>query len=121
MLMIDQHNMVTRSNLPPLSPYQASVLHLSTFSRAELQSLLLSHTSYTFPRSGLTREEYDVQGMERKVKERFDLSNPRLDDEVIRKVQYLEDRSGKEEDLLTNKIPQTELDNNVQHQLGEAL
>ena len=110
MFMTDSHNKITRSAMPPINPYQACVSHLAAFSKSELQSLLLSHTSYTFPRSGLTKEEYDVEGMERKLVERFVLSKPRLDG-VVRKVQYLEDRTGREEELLTNKIPQTELDN----------
>ena len=44
---------------------------MSTHITSDLQSLLLSHPSYTFPRSGLTQEEYDMAGMERKVVERF--------------------------------------------------
>ena len=118
MFLVESHNLVARSTMPPINPYQASVYHLATFSKSDLQSLLLSHTSYTFPRSGLTKEEYDVLGMERKVEERFALSNPRLDG-AIRKVQYLEDRSGREEDALTTKIAQRELESQVQDQLGE--
>ena len=57
-----------------------------------------------------------MEGMERKLVEKFVLSKPRLEG-VVRKVQYLEDRSSREEDLLTKKITQTQLDNNVQHQL----
>ena len=45
--------------------------------------------------------------------ERFVLSNPRLEGKV-RKVQYLEDKTGREEDQLGSKIPQSELDNNLQ-------
>ena len=116
MFMVDSHNMLAMSTMPTLNPYQASVYHLAAFSKSDLQSLLLSHTSYTFPRSGFTKEEYDVEGMERKLVEKFVLSKPRLEGEV-RKVQYLEDRSSREEDLLTKKITQTQLDNNVQHQL----
>ena len=86
--------------------------------RSSLQSLLLSHTSDTFPRSGFTKEEYDIAGMERKVVERFVLSNPRLEGEV-RKVQYLEDRTAREEDQLDTKIEQAELDNNLQARLGK--
>ena len=51
--------------------------------------------------------------------ERFVLSNPRLEGEV-RKVQYLEDRTGREEDQLGTKIAQSELDNNLQTQLGKV-
>ena len=108
------------SILPPINPYQASVYHLSAFGKSDLQSLLLSHTSYTFPRSGFTKEEYDIAGMERKVVERFVLSNPRLEGEV-KKVQYLEDRTGREEDQLDTKIAQSELDNNLQGQLGKDI
>ena len=54
-----------------------------------------------------------MQGMERKVNERFVLRNPRLGED-IRKVQYLEDRSGCEEVNLRSKIAQKELENNVQ-------
>ena len=119
MFLVDSHNKVARSNLPPINPYQASPYHLSVFKKSDLQSLLLSHTSYTFPRSGYTKEEYDIAGMERKVVERLVLSNPRLEGEV-RKVQYLEDRTGREEDQLDSKIDQTELDNNLQTQLGKV-
>ena len=103
--------------MAPISPYQASVYHLSAFSKSDLQSLLLSHTAYTFPKSGFTEEEYDVPGMERKVVERFVLSNLRLAS-TVRRVQYLEDRSSREEGSLTKKIDQTELDNNNQFRLG---
>jgi len=58
--------------------------------------------------------------MERKVVERFVLSNPRLEGEV-RKIQYLEDRTGREEDQLDTKIAQSELDNNLQAQLEMEL
>merc|ERR1719219_2975450 len=105
MFLLESHNMIARSSLPSINPYQASVYHLSVFRKSDLQSLLLSHTSYTFPRSGFTKEEYDILGMERKVVERFVLSNPRLET-VIRKVQYLEDRTGREEDKLGSKIDQ---------------
>ena len=118
MFLVESHNMVARSSLPPINPYQASLYHLSAFRKSDLQSLLLSHTSYTFPRSGFTKEEYDIAGMERKVVERFVLSNPRLEGEV-RKVQYLEDRTAREEDQLDTKIKQAELDNNLQARLGE--
>ena len=87
MFMIEANNKITSSSTSSINPYQASVYHLSAFSKSDLQSLLLSHTSYTFLRSGLTKEEYDVQGMERKVVERFVLSKPRLDG-AIRKVYY---------------------------------
>ena len=97
MFLVESHIMVTRSSLPPINPYQASLYHLSAFRKSDLQSLLLSHTSYTFPRSGFTKEEYDIAGMERKVVERFVLSNPRLEGEV-RKVQYLEARTGMNKD-----------------------
>ena len=85
MFLVESHNKVAaRSTLPPINPYQASLYHLSAFRKSDLQSLLLSHTSYTFPRSGITKEEYDIPGMERKVVERFVLSNPRLEVEVRR-------------------------------------
>ena len=116
-VMIETHNKITRSTMAPISPYQASVYHLSAFSKSDLQSLLLSHTAYTFPKSGFTEEEYDVPGMERKVVERFVLSNLRLAS-TVRRVQYLEDRSSREEGSLTKKIDQTELDNNNQFRLG---
>ena len=32
-----------------------------------LSALLLAHTSYSIPRKGVTKEEYDIEGMERKV------------------------------------------------------
>merc|ERR1719495_2630137 len=101
--MIEANNKITSSSMSSINPYQASVYHLSAFRMKDLQSLLLSHTSYTFPRSGFTKEEYDIQGMERKVVERFVLSNLRLSP-VVRKIQYLEDRSVTEEDFLTKKI-----------------
>ena len=114
MFLVESHNVVaSRSSLPPINPFQASLCHLSAFRKSDLQSLLLSHTSYTFPRSGLTQEEYDLAGMERKVVERLVVSNPRLEGEV-RRVQYLEDRTGREEDQLGTKIPQSGLDNNLQ-------
>ena len=118
MFLVESHNMVARSSLPPINPYQASLYHLSAFRKSDLQSLLLSHTSYTFPRSGFTKEEYDIAGMERKVVERFVLSNPRLEGEV-RKVQYLEDRTAREEDQLDTAVEQEELENNLQARLGE--
>ena len=112
--LVKSHNLVARSSSLPLnSPGQASLCHLSAFTKSDLQSLLLSHTSYTFPRSGLTKETYNIPGMERKVVERFVLSNPRLEGKV-RKVQYLEDKTGREEDQLGSKKPQSELDNNLQ-------
>eukprot|EP00923_Selenidium_pygospionis_P053798 GHVN01093709.1.p1 GENE.GHVN01093709.1~~GHVN01093709.1.p1 ORF type:complete len:2403 (+),score=325.49 GHVN01093709.1:991-7209(+) len=120
MCMIDAQNKLSKSSVT-INPYQASVYQLAAFKKADLQSLLLSHTSYTFPHSGFTKEEYDVVGMERKVVERFVHSNPRLNGDAIKKVQYLEHRSGREEHLLTNKIPQVELDINMQTQLEKEL
>ena len=71
--------------------------------RSSLQSLLLSHTSDTFPRSGFTKEEYDIAGKERKEVETLVLSN----------------LTAREEDQLDTAIEQEELENNLQARLGE--
>ena len=71
--------------------------------RSSLQSLLLSHTSDTFPRSGFTKEEYDIAGMERKEVETLVLSNLTV----------------REEDQLDTAVEQEELENNLQARLGE--
>ena len=134
MFLINIHNLTVQSDMQPINPYKASLGHLVSITKSDISTLLLAHTSYSIPRKGVTKEEYDIEGMERKLVYRLGIMNlyiyvlkfifryikgcPRLEGE-IRKVKYLEDRSGSNQRKLTSKIQQEQLPNTVQYQLGK--
>ena len=68
--LLETHNQLVRSDLPPISPVTASTVHLAALTRSQVQLLLLSHTSYSLQLSVVTREEYDVTGIERHILDR---------------------------------------------------
>ena len=67
MFLVETHNLTVKSDLPPINPYKATIGHLATLNKSDVSALLLAHTSYSIPRKGVTKEEYDIEGMERKV------------------------------------------------------
>ena len=71
MLLIDTHNSLVRSDLPPIHPYNAGPGHLATLTKSQVQTMLLAHTRYYLQKNGVTKEEYDIKSMDRRVKERY--------------------------------------------------
>jgi len=116
MFLINVHNMTVKSDMAPINPYKASLGNLVCVTKADISTLLLAHTGYSIPRRGVTKEDYDIEGMERKLVYRYIKGCPRLEGE-IRKVKYLEDRSGSDQRKLSSKIHQEHLPNAVQYQL----
>ena len=70
-LLVDTHNSLVRSDLPPIHPYNVGPGHLASVTKSQMQSLLLSHTRYSLSKNGVTREEYDISAMNRNIKERL--------------------------------------------------
>merc|ERR1719369_1073005 len=121
MLLIDTHNTLVRSDLPPIHPYSAGHGHLATLTRSQVQTMLLAHTHYYLNKNGVTKEEYDIKSMDRKIRERYVQGRPRLLDTELPRIQFLEDRSGSEQKLLSSRLEQQELSNNTQYQIETEL
>jgi len=117
MLLIDTHNTLVRSDLPPIHPYNAGAGHLATLTKSQVQTMLLAHTRYYLQKNGITKEEYDIKSMDRRIKERYVQGRPRLLDNELPRIQFLEDRSGSEQRLLSSRMKQEELSNNTQYQI----
>merc|ERR1712013_768719 len=117
MLLIDTHNTLVRSDLPPINPYNAGAGHLATLTKSQVQTMLLAHTRYYLQKNGITKEEYDIESMDRRIKERYVQGRPRLLDNELPRIQFLEDRSGSEQRLLSSRMRQEELSNNTQYQI----
>ena len=69
--LIETQNQLVSSDLPAISPTTAGSIHMAEMTRAQVQLLLLAHTRYTLQVSAVTKEEYDVQAMERHILERW--------------------------------------------------
>eukprot|EP00092_Neocalanus_flemingeri_P096724 GFUD01123162.1.p1 GENE.GFUD01123162.1~~GFUD01123162.1.p1 ORF type:complete len:1251 (-),score=310.34 GFUD01123162.1:61-3774(-) len=121
MLLIDTHNSLVRSDLPPIHPYNAGPGHLATLTKSQVQTMLLAHTRYYLQKNGVTKEEYDIVSMDRRVKEKYVQGRPRLLDTELQRVQFLEDRSGFEQRLLSSRIAQQDMSNNAQYQIETEL
>eukprot|EP00090_Calanus_glacialis_P031123 TRINITY_DN5102_c0_g1_i8.p1 TRINITY_DN5102_c0_g1~~TRINITY_DN5102_c0_g1_i8.p1 ORF type:complete len:2193 (-),score=498.77 TRINITY_DN5102_c0_g1_i8:57-6239(-) len=121
MLLIDTHNSLVRSDLPPIHPYSAGPGHLATLTKSHVQTMLLAHTRYYLQKNGVTKEEYDIRSMDRRIKERYVQGRPRLLDNELPRIQFLEDRSGSEQKLLSSRITQQDLSNNMQYQIETEL
>jgi len=121
MLLIDTHNSLVRSDLPPIHPYSAGPGHLATLTKSQVQTMLLAHTRYYLQKNGVTKEEYDIKSMDRRIKERYVQGRPRLLDNELPRIQFLEDRSGSEQRLLSSRITQQDLSNNMQYQIETEL
>jgi len=121
MLLLDTHNKLMKSELPPIHPYSARKGHLASISKAQIQTLLLAHTRYYFTKNGVTTEEYDIESMERSIQERFIVGRPRLLESELPKIKFLEDRSRFEQIQLSSKILQEELSNPMQHKIETEL
>eukprot|EP00092_Neocalanus_flemingeri_P023314 GFUD01025278.1.p1 GENE.GFUD01025278.1~~GFUD01025278.1.p1 ORF type:complete len:2291 (+),score=510.26 GFUD01025278.1:413-6874(+) len=121
MLLIDTHNSLVRSDLPPIHPYNAGPGHLATLTKSQVQTMLLAHTRYYLQKNGVTKEEYDIVSMDRRIKEKYVQGRPRLLDTELQRIQFLEDRSGSEQRLLSSRITQQDMSNNAQYQIETEL
>jgi hypothetical protein len=99
-----------------------------------VQSLLLAHTRHSLE-GGVLREELDIPGMERRVRDRWDIDTPdpwltpqhrnvrgrpRLLPAGLPRLLYLEERAGGQPRLAT-RIPQEQLGNSAQHQVEQEV
>ena len=82
--LVETHNKLVDSNLPPISPASAALPQLAALTHVQVilaksalvkyllqvQSLLLANTRHILE-GGLLREHYDIPSMERRIKDRF--------------------------------------------------
>ena len=74
-LLVDTHNGLVQSDLPPLVPHLAGPAHLVSLDMTGLNTLLLTHTHYTLDKGGVTKEEYDIEAVDKNIRERCDLTS----------------------------------------------
>jgi len=119
--LIETHNSLVKSDLPAIVPTKATLAHLAALTSVQLQSLLLAHTRHSFEANGALREHYDIEAIERKVKERFVRGRPRMMGNELPRILYLEDRIGIQHKELSTKVVQELVINSRQHQLEMEL
>merc|ERR1719431_2517599 len=98
-------------------PHQATSGHLAALTRGQVQSLLLAHTRHSLEAGGTLRETYDLEAMERTVRDRYVRGKPKLLETALPRILFLEDRSGFQHKLLSEKMEQEQLSNSAQHQI----